>query len=130
MKRGQRKFVCADCGAAQTVHWTERLRAARLHCLSCGSLRLDVATAEGTAALRKGAPDSTPRKSDANAKLIADLVDLLSSATPMMRLRAVKALGSLGSAALVAVPAITERLRDEQPAVANAACAALKRIQQ
>jgi DNA-directed RNA polymerase subunit RPC12/RpoP len=38
LKKGQRKYVCRDCGAPRSVHWVELNRRALPRCLACGGL--------------------------------------------------------------------------------------------
>ena len=47
MAKGQRKYVCEECGEARMIHWTERSRAAVVRCMGCGSSHLSPATEEG-----------------------------------------------------------------------------------
>lgn len=44
MRRGQRKWKCADCGEESIHHWVERNRASRLRCPACGSIHMDPVT--------------------------------------------------------------------------------------
>lgn len=43
---GTKTFICLDCTTENREHWTSRVRAARLRCPGCGSLRYEPKTVD------------------------------------------------------------------------------------
>jgi len=46
-KRGNRLFVCGECGSREYVHWTASVRAKRITCTACGSARMEMVSEAG-----------------------------------------------------------------------------------
>ena len=62
---GTKVFICLECKAESREHWTSRVRAARLKCPSCGSIKYEPKTAaakKDLADLREIAKAAEPEK--------------------------------------------------------------------
>lgn len=46
---GKRKYLCAECKHEGFEHWTTAIRAARMRCPGCGSLKYEMKSAEARA---------------------------------------------------------------------------------